>query len=106
VSEGTSVWSYIESTRLHIPAPTLSSAHFLRTAPADRAQRDRVKPAYHSSFLPSKIEPRDAKAEENFIEDLRWAVYTAYLASYVQGMNIIAAADRQNHWTIDFSNMI
>jgi len=51
--------------------------------------------------LPSKIETEDEKEKETFIEDLRWAVYTACLASFVQGMCIINAADQQYRWSID-----
>ena len=101
--EGTGVWSNEEAVSKHIPAPTLSTAHFLRVVSANRSQREHVKKVFHGSFLPSKMKFKDQKERNEFIEDLRWAVYTACLASYTQGLCIIDAADRQHKWCIDYS---
>jgi 6-phosphogluconate dehydrogenase len=104
-SEGTGIWSNIQADQKHIPAPTLSTAHFLRIASADRAQREHVKDTFHGSFLPGKLSFSDAEKKE-FLEDLRQAVYLSCLASYVQGMSIIDVADRQNKWSIDYNTII
>lgn len=102
-SEGTGIWSNLESINLHIPAPTLTTAHDLRIASADRAQRAKVRSVFHGLFEPSTIEV-DKKA--CFLEDLRLAVYTACLASYVQGMNIISKADLEHKWLINYNNVV
>jgi 6-phosphogluconate dehydrogenase len=65
-----------------------------------------VQKTFHGSFLPEKFEFKDEKEEEGFVEDLRKAVYAACLASYVQGLNIIFEADRQNKWCIDYCNVV
>lgn len=106
--EGTGVWSNEEAVRTHIPAPTLSTAHFLRIASADLAQREHVKRTFHGSFTPTKIELKDPaeKGLGQFVEDLRWAVYTACLASYVQGLCIIDKADREYGWSVDFPTIV
>ncbi len=44
--------------------------------------------------------------KQAFVEDLRLATYVACLASFVQGMNIIDTADRENKWHIDFSTVL
>jgi 6-phosphogluconate dehydrogenase len=49
------------------------------------------------SFLPQKLDVKDKAA---FIEMLRLAVYTACLASFIQGISIISAANRENKWSI------
>lgn len=98
--EGTGVWSNMESVRLHIPAPTLSTAHFLRIASAFRGQRQKVAKEFGGEYKPQKIEVDDKKA---FVELLRRAVYTACLASYVQGISIIEEADKENKWCIDYA---
>jgi 6-phosphogluconate dehydrogenase len=103
--EGTGVWSNEESVNKHIPAPALSAAHFLRIVSANRSQRQHVKETFHGSFLPSKIDLKDEKEKKAFIEDLRRAVYAACLASFVQGMCIIDAANRQYRWSIDYSTV-
>lgn len=105
-TEGTGIWSNNQATSLHVPAPTLSTAHYLRIASGDRAQREHVKRSFHGSFLPSKIEFQDKKERDEYLEDLRTAVYTTCLASYIQGMNIINVADRQNQWSIDYKAVV
>lgn len=105
-SEGTGVWSNMESVRVHVPAPTLAAAHFIRIASADRAQRLHVKHALGRSFPPEKLHLADDKERHAFLEDLRLATYVACLASFVQGMNVIDVVDRQNKWYIDFATVI
>ena len=41
-----------------------------------------------------------------FLEDLRKAVYTAFLAAFVQGINVIDLADQENRWSINFAQVI
>ncbi|KAI9742334.1 MAG: hypothetical protein M1818_003867 [Claussenomyces sp. TS43310] len=102
-TEGTGIWSNVEATHQHVPAPTLSTAHYLRVVSADRGQREHVKSTFHGSFPTSKIQMKDDAEKAALIEDLRWAVYSACLASYVQGLSIIDVADRQNRWQVDYS---
>jgi len=104
-SEGTGIWSNMEAIRLHIPAPTLTAAHFIRIASADRAQRLHAENIFGSQFLTEKINQTDNETQA-FLEDLRMATYVACLASFVQGMNIIDAVDRENKWSIDFSTVV
>lgn len=47
--EGTGVWSNEEAVDKHVPAPTLSTAHFLRKASGDLEQR--LKPSTSSGRL-------------------------------------------------------
>ncbi|KAF7911713.1 hypothetical protein EAE99_011044 [Botrytis elliptica] len=105
-SEGTGIWSNTQATSLHVPAPTLSTAHYLRIVSAYRGHRQQVNEAFHDSFKPSKISLKNEQEKESIVEDLRKAVYTTCLASYVQGMSIIDKANRQNKWNIDYSNIV
>ena len=104
-SEGTGVWSNMEAVRLHIPAPTLAAAHFIRLASADRAQRLHVHDTFGGSFPPEKLE-LPAGERPAFLEDLRRATYVACLASFVQGMNVVDAVDRANRWCVDFAAVV
>lgn len=103
--EGTGIWSNTEAVEQHIPAPTLSSAHFLRLVSADRDERTHVRRAFGGQFPPSPqpLQSADVKAS---IEDLRLAVYTASLASFVQGISVIDRANRQHGWDINYSNVL
>jgi len=105
-SEGTGIWSNTEATTLHIPAPTLITAHFLRIVSAFRGQREHVKETFHGSFPALQYEVKDEKEKDAFIEDLRQAVYATCLASYVQGISIIDAADHKNKWSINYGNIV
>lgn len=102
--EGTGIWSNTEAVEHHVPAPTLSTAHFLRLASGDRHQRTNVQKAFSGTPLPpQRVEPPSRDA---FLEDLRLAVFTACLAAYAQGMNIIDKADRHNHFNINYAALL
>jgi 6-phosphogluconate dehydrogenase len=105
-SEGTGIWSNTQATSLHVPAPTLSTAHYLRIVSAFRGDRQHVKETFHGSFLPSNFSFPSTQERDAFIEDLRIAVYTTCLAAYVQGISIIDVADKENKWAIDYGNIV
>lgn len=46
------------------------------------------------------------KEKAAFLENLRRAVYTAFLAAFVQGINVIDLADKENKWSINFAEVI
>ncbi|KAF4556052.1 6-phosphogluconate dehydrogenase-like protein 1 [Elsinoe fawcettii] len=98
--EGTGIWSNTESVEEHIPAPTLSTAHFLRLASSNRAQRRKIHNAFSTTWSPQRISPSDKK---QFLEDLRQAVYASCLCAYVQGLNIINKTNIDRGWHIDFA---
>ena len=72
---------------------------------AFRRDRKNVKSAFGSSF---PIQNVDLSSEERmeFLEMLRKAVYAAFLTAFVQGINIIDQANRENKWQIDFSIVV
>jgi 6-phosphogluconate dehydrogenase len=100
--EGTGIWSNTEAIELHVPAFTLNVAHALRLSSAYRGDRERANKTFDGGFPPSELNIQDKKA---FIEDLRQATYAACLASYIQGINIIARADQVHSWSIDYSQV-
>ncbi|KAL1304030.1 hypothetical protein AAFC00_000468 [Neodothiora populina] len=101
--EGTGIWSNEQAVKAHVPAPTLTSAHYLRLASAYRWQRERAQKTFGADFPAQKLEVKDRSA---FLEDLRRATYTACLAAYVQGINIIDQANREHHWNINFDQIL
>ncbi|EMD95648.1 hypothetical protein COCHEDRAFT_1126580 [Bipolaris maydis C5] len=100
--EGTGVWSNTESIDLHVSAPTLNVSHAFRLASAFRGDREKANKTFDSGFPPNELTVSDKQA---FIEDLRQATYAACLASYIQGINVIATADRAHEWEIDYSQV-
>jgi len=101
--EGTGVWSNMEAVAQHVPAPTMTVAHYLRIASADLRQRRTVNKIFGSDFPPQKLDVSDKSA---FLESLRLATYTACLASYVQGMIVIDRADKDKHFNINYNDVL
>lgn len=99
--EGTGIWSNMEAVRLHIAAPTMTTAHYLRLASAYRGQREQVNEMFDGGFPPQPLKLRGQEKDE-FLEKLRLAVYTSCLAAYVQGLAVIEAAEQENKWCIDY----
>ncbi|TLD29966.1 putative 6-phosphogluconate dehydrogenase [Venturia nashicola] len=103
--EGTGIWSNEEAITHHIPAPTLNIAHDLRLASAFRGQRVKAKETIGGGFAPKKLGITGGEKEQ-FVEDLRVATYLACLASYIQGINVIEQANRENKWNIDYAAVL
>lgn len=101
--EGTGIWSNAEAVEEHVPAPTLSTAHYLRLASGDLEQRSQIQKAFDSDFQPQKLSVSNS---QSFLEHLRLAVYVACLAAYAQGMNIIEKANKNNHFNINYSELL
>ncbi|KAH0613693.1 uncharacterized protein H6S33_005579 [Morchella sextelata] len=105
-SEGTGVWTVQEAALRHVSAPTITSAHFYRIASAARGERLQFFDMIGSAAAAKKqhLEKNEERAE--FIEDLREAVYCAFLASYCQGMNLIARASKDEGWGVKLKECI
>ncbi|KAL8785490.1 MAG: hypothetical protein Q9213_003316 [Squamulea squamosa] len=104
-SEGTGIWSQLEAVRLHVPAPSLTTAHFIRLASAFRNERKQVKEAFGGQFAVQEWSEA-AGEKKGILESLRKAVYAAFLASFVEGISIIDQADQENRWNIDYSAVV
>ncbi|KAI0630935.1 6-phosphogluconate dehydrogenase decarboxylating [Trametes polyzona] len=105
-SEGTGFWTVMEAAKRHVSAPTISSAHFFRIASSDRAERMKVVEAFGQSLGAARKQHADEAFRKEFIEDLRLAAYCACLASFAQGMNLIARASEDEGWNVDLASCI
>ncbi|KAF9635991.1 putative 6-phosphogluconate decarboxylating protein [Lasiodiplodia theobromae] len=103
--EGTGIWSNEEAVAQHIPAPTLTTAHYLRLASAYRYQRVRAQQTIGGEFPPQPLDLA-GQSKQDFLEALRRATYAAFLASYIQGINVIESANKANHWNIDYGAVL
>jgi 6-phosphogluconate dehydrogenase len=97
-TEGTLVWSLMESAVRHVSCPTLATGHYLRIASGNREERLEVaqKLSVPKPKLVTAVEDR-----EIVIENLRRAVYCAFLASFCQGLELISRASTDEGWNID-----
>ncbi|OJD36620.1 6-phosphogluconate dehydrogenase [Diplodia corticola] len=104
--EGTGIWSNEQAVAQHIPAPTLTTAHYLRLASSDRNQRVRAQQTIGGGGFPPQRLDLSGQNKQDFLEALRRATYAACLASYIQGVNIIERANVANHWNIDYGAVL
>ena len=88
-----------------MPAPTLSDAHYVRIASAFRKDRKKIQETFGGHFAHSSWSSSDEEKRQ-ILEDLRKAVYCAFICAFVQGMNIIDQANQENKWDIDFAAVI
>jgi 6-phosphogluconate dehydrogenase len=103
-SEGTGVWSVQEAAKNHVSTPTIAAAHLFRVASANRSERIEFDKLVQLE-KPRLAEELKKKTNE-FIEELRGAVYVAFIASFAQGCNLIAARSRTKKWHIKMSEVI
>lgn len=97
-SEGTGIWTCEETIRLHVPAPTIVSAHLFRLASSDAARRQEVNKVFNGG-----VKPGTMKLE---IGELQLALYAAFLCAFIQGLQIIKAMDRQEDWKLDYRKIL
>jgi 6-phosphogluconate dehydrogenase len=84
--------------KAHVPTPSLSAAHFMRLTPSDIFLRDSIK-ASLGLVSPVYIDTTgDQKVV--FLEHLRKAVYSATLACYIQGLDLLARVNAREEWSV------
>ncbi|KAF3764119.1 hypothetical protein M406DRAFT_62581 [Cryphonectria parasitica EP155] len=83
--EGTGTWTVGEAARLHVSAPTIAVSHMTR---------------------PCKTEAQTVEGKAKAARELRDATYACFLLCFVQGMHIIAAADAEHEWKLNYSDIM
>ena len=102
-TEGTPFWSIMDSAARHVSCPTLAAAHYLRIASGNREERARVAKKMQMP-IPKPME--GVKDKAIMIEKLRRAVYCSFLASFCQGLELIARASIDEGWGIDLGKCV
>ena len=88
----------------HVPAPSLTAAHYLRLASADVHQRSIINASIGSVF-PEEFKVAPEK-RSHILEQLRQAVYLTVLICFIQGFDVLECKDRQEGWGIDMTQML
>lgn len=105
-SEGTGVWTLAEAATRHVSAPTIAASHFLRVASSNRAERLQIFDLIGGSIAGAKKQHVSDSELPQVIEDLRQAVYCGFLAAYIQGVNLLARANKEEGWGVHLSEVI
>ncbi len=104
-SEGTGAWTCKEGMALHIPIPTIAAAHQFRLASAYEHQRKLANKALGGRIAPIGSCCRHVERAE--ISKLcHSALYSSFLAAFIQGLTLLAKADKVHKWGIDFVTVI
>ncbi|KAJ5195734.1 hypothetical protein N7449_006213 [Penicillium cf. viridicatum] len=97
-TEGTPYWNIVESASRHISTPTLATAHYLRIASGNRAER---LLAAKKLQIPGPRPIQGIVDKGTIIEHLRCAIYCCFLASFCQGLEMITRASDDEDWGIN-----
>ncbi|EPS33854.1 hypothetical protein PDE_08816 [Penicillium oxalicum 114-2] len=102
-TEGTPLWSLMESASRHVSTPTLAAAHYMRIASGNRAERLEVSKKLQ---VPTPRQMENIKDRATVLEKLRKAVYCTFLASFCQGLELIARASKDEGWAINMGDCL
>jgi 6-phosphogluconate dehydrogenase len=96
--KGTGRWTSEMALRYGVPAPTMQAAVEARYLSARKEERvaasERLRgPAPARHFSPA------------LLEAIRDALYCSKICSYAQGLDLLAAADREQGWGLDYSEI-
>jgi len=97
--KGTGKWTSVSALDMGVPAPTIAEAVFARCISALKEQRVAASKALRG--------PKAAKirGKAAFIEAIRDALYCSKICSYAQGFALMAEAQKEYHWTLDFGTI-
>ncbi|KUI57392.1 6-phosphogluconate dehydrogenase, decarboxylating [Cytospora mali] len=109
--EGTGTWTVQEAARLHVSAPSIAVSHMFRVASAYAAKREGANKAFKDvgTSIKPVASPTQAQTAEGKLKAagaLRDAAYGSFLACFVQGMHIIAEADEEHGWGLNYSDIM
>ena len=97
--KGTGRWTSVNALEMGVPAATIAEAVFARTMSALKEERV----AASKSLRGPKFRYRGAKTK--LIEAVRDALYCSKICSYAQGFALMAEAQKEYGWKLDFGKI-
>lgn len=115
--EGTGTWTVEEAARLHVSCPSIAASHMFRVQSAYAGRREAAAKTFReasgaaaaAAAVQPGVSPAQAQTAEGKLEAarrLRDATYASFLLCYIQGMHLIAAADDEHGWGLDYSDVM
>lgn len=109
--EGTGTWTVMEAARLHVSTPVLAVSHMVRVASAYPKRREAAGKAFKAAGVEAgprlcKTEARTVEGKAKAARELRDATYAGFLSCFVQGMHLVAAADAEHKWGLNYSDVL
>ena len=103
-SEGTGSWANVQAVESHVPAPSLTAAHYLRIASSRIEQRIAVQRSIDSS-TPTKVHTTEPERAET-LRHLGHAVYLSTLMCFVQGLDVMERENDKEKWDINIPRVL
>jgi 6-phosphogluconate dehydrogenase len=97
--KGTGKWTSQSALDMGTPAPTVAEAVFARFASALKEERVAA-----SQILSGPV-PAFSGDRENFIEEIRQALYASKICSYAQGFQLMKMAAAEYGWQLDLGRI-
>ncbi|GAA3451991.1 NADP-dependent phosphogluconate dehydrogenase [Dactylosporangium matsuzakiense] len=94
--KGTGRWTVQSALDLGVPITGIAEATFARSLSGHADQRDAARAAFGTDVAELSIADRD-----QFIEDVRAALYASKIVAYAQGFDHIQAGSEEFGWNID-----
>lgn len=96
--KGTGKWTAEIALRYGIPVPTMQAAVEARILSSQKAERVRASEVLRGP-------DRETVTEAGLLDAIRDALYCSKICSYAQGLDLLAAADAEKDWGLDFSEV-
>jgi 6-phosphogluconate dehydrogenase len=98
--KGTGRWTVISALELGVPVSGMAEAVFARGLSSDVARREAARDTLPGPSSVTAVEDR-----QQFIDDVRDALYASKLVAYAQGFDTIRAASDEYQWNVDLGQM-
>ena len=98
--KGTGKWTIISALDLGVVVSTINAAVEARVTSSMKTQRVAA-----SKILKGPDRPPHTGDRQALINAVRDALYASKIISYAQGMDLLGAAGRANHWNLNFGDI-
>lgn len=103
-SEGTGCWANVQAVESHVPAPSLTTAHYLRIASSQIEQRIAVN-ASLGTTAPAQLHTTGTERAE-ILQHLHNAVYLTTLMCFVQGLDTLERENENQKWGVNIPRVL
>jgi 6-phosphogluconate dehydrogenase len=97
--KGTGRWTVQSALDLGVPVTGIAEATFARSLSGHAEQRSIVRDTFGAEVHAQQIDA------DEFIEDVRKALYASKIVAYAQGFDQIRTASEENDWAIDLGRV-
>ena len=97
--KGTGKWTSVSALYMGVPAPTIAEAVFARCMSAQKDER------LVAATQLRKPQYKHKGAEKALVEAIRDALYCSKICSYAQGFSLMAEAQNEYGWKLDFGRI-